>query len=82
MAETRYLQPGKGWSETSAARQVPFLPVFIHDLSVGRPLARTPHYVELQAALARMIDRVVLSNADPRQALDQAAEEFVRASRS
>jgi len=28
-----------------------------------------------------MIDRVILNNADPRQALDQAAEEFARASR-
>src|SRR5262249_11975688 len=41
MAETRYLQPVKDWYETPAARQVPFLPVFIRDLSVGRPLART-----------------------------------------
>ena len=42
-------------------------------------MARTHHYGELQAALARMIDRVILNNADPKQALDQAAEEFIRA---
>jgi hypothetical protein len=29
-----------------------------------------------------MIDRVILNNADPKQALDQAAEEFIRATKS
>jgi multiple sugar transport system substrate-binding protein len=78
----KFLQGTQGWYDTPGAKATPFLSVFIHDLSVGRPLARTAHYGELQAALARMIDRVILNNADPKAALDQAAEEFVRASRS
>jgi multiple sugar transport system substrate-binding protein len=82
MAVAKYLQPVKGWYETPAARQTPFLGVFIHDLSVGKPMPRTKHYTELQAALARMIERVVFNNADPKQALDQAAEEFDRAAKS
>ena len=82
MAVARYLQPVKGWYETPAARQTPFLNVFISDLSAGKPMPRTKHYTELQAALARMIERVIFSNADPKQALDQAAEEFERASKS
>jgi hypothetical protein len=45
-------------------------------------MARTTHYGELQAALTRVIDRVILNNADPKQTLDQAAEEFIRASKS
>ena len=45
-------------------------------------MPRTKHYTELQAALARMIERVIFSNADPKQALDQAAEEFERAAKS
>ena len=81
MAEALYLQPLRGWHEEPAARRIPFLEVFIHDLSVGRPLARTAHFAELQSVLARMIERVVLNNADPRAALDQAAEEFTRATR-
>jgi multiple sugar transport system substrate-binding protein len=81
MAEARYLQPLRGWYEEPAARRIPFLEVFIRDLSVGRPLARTAHYAELQSVLARMIERVVLNSADPRAALDQAAEEFTRATR-
>jgi ABC-type glycerol-3-phosphate transport system substrate-binding protein len=80
--DIKFLQGTKGWYETPAAKATPFLPVFIHDLSIGRPLARTTHYGEMQAALARMIDRVILNNADPKQALDQAAEEFIRASKS
>jgi multiple sugar transport system substrate-binding protein len=82
MAEARYLQPLRGWYEEPAARRIPFLEVFIRDLSVGRPLARTVHYAELQAVLARMIERVVLNNADPQAALDQAADEFTRATRN
>jgi maltose-binding protein MalE len=82
MAVARYLQPVKGWYETPAARQTPFLNVFISDLSAGKPMPRTKHYTELQAALARMTERVIFSNADPKQALDQAAEEFERASKS
>jgi multiple sugar transport system substrate-binding protein len=82
MAVAKYLQPVKGWYETRAARQTPFLNVFIHDLSVGKPMPQTKHYPELQASLARMIERVVFNNADPKQALDQAAEEFSRAAKS
>jgi len=79
MTAARYLQPVKGWYETPAAKQVPFLAVFVHDLSVGRPVARSTNYLELQSALQRMIDRVVLNGADPKQSLDQAAAEFERA---
>ena len=82
MAVAKYLQPVKGWYETPAAKQTPFLGVFIQDLSAGRPMPRTKLYPELQAALARMIERVIFNNADPKQALDQAAEEFERASKS
>jgi multiple sugar transport system substrate-binding protein len=76
----RFLQGAKGWYDLPAAKDSPFLSVFVHDLSVGRPLGRTTHYGELQTILARMIDRVVLNNADPKQSLSQATEEFNRAS--
>jgi multiple sugar transport system substrate-binding protein len=82
MAVAKYLQPVKGWYDTPAARQTPFLNVFIHDLSVGKPMPQTKHYTELQASLARMIERVIFNNADPKQALDQAAEEYNRAAKS
>jgi len=79
MSTARYLQPVKGWYDEPAARQLPFLSVFVHDLSLGRTVARSEHYLELQAAFQRMIDRVVLSNQDPMQGLNQAAQEFTTA---
>ena len=77
----RYLQPVKGWYDPLAGRrqaqqQQPTLGVFLHGLSIGRPLARSTHYPELQSSIVRMVERVILHNADPKQALDQAAQEY------
>jgi multiple sugar transport system substrate-binding protein len=77
-SEIAFLQPVKGWYLTPESKQNPFLQVFIHDLSIGKPRARTTNYGELQTILARMSDRVIQNNADPKQALDQAAQEFIR----
>jgi multiple sugar transport system substrate-binding protein len=77
------LLPRKGWATSAEARELlPFYDVFMHDIAISRPLARTPHFAELQAALARMIERVVLNKGDPKLALDQAAGEFERATRA
>lgn len=75
-----HFQPVR-WYDPLAARPLPFLGVFVHELVIGRPLARSTHYPELQSALARMIDRVFLNDADPKQALDQAADEYAAAYR-
>ena len=79
--QIKFLQSRKGWYDTPEAKADPFLGVYIHDLAAGRPVARTTHYPELQPIISRMIDRVILNNADPQQALDQAAAEFVQASK-
>jgi hypothetical protein len=42
-------------------------------------MARSQHFVELQSAIARAVDRVVLDNVDPKQSLDQAAADYSRA---
>ena len=77
------LLPQKGWATSAEARELlPFYDVFMHDIAIGRPLARTPHFAELQGALARMIERVILNKADPKAALDQAAAEFERATKA
>lgn len=75
----RHLQPVRWYDPGLEGRPLPFLGVFLHDLSVGRPSARSAHYRELQSAIARMTDRVILNNADPQQALDQAANEYAAA---
>ena len=75
--------PQKAWATSAEAKKLlPFYEVFMHDIAIGKPLARTPHFAELQAALARMIERVILNNADPKQALDQAAGEYERAAKA
>ena len=77
------LLPQKAWATSAEAKKLlPFYEVFMHDIAIGKPLARTPHFAELQAALARMIERVILNNADPKQALDQAAGEYERAAKA
>jgi multiple sugar transport system substrate-binding protein len=78
-AAARYLQPVKDWYDAPGAKQTPFLGVFVHDPSLGRAVARTTDYLELQAAFQRVIDRVVLNNGDPKQSLGQAAAEYTKA---
>ena len=74
------LQGTKGWLSMPVARNTPFMSAFTHDMSVGTPLGRTTYYADLQIIIARMVDRVILKDADPKSALAEATEEFTRAS--
>jgi multiple sugar transport system substrate-binding protein len=74
------LQGTKAWLTMPVARNTPFMSAFTHDLSVGRPLGRTIYYVDLQTIIARMVDKVVLKDVDPKSALAEASDEFIRAS--
>jgi len=77
------LLPLKSWMTSDEAKQLlPFFSVFMHDISIGRPMVRTQYFNEFESAIARAIERVIYNNADPKQSLDQAAEEFMRASKS
>jgi hypothetical protein len=76
----QFLQGTKGWLTMPVARDTPFMSAFTHDLSVGRPLGRTTYYADLQTIIARMVDRVVLKDVDPKAALAEAQDEFLRAS--
>ncbi len=82
LANNGSLLPQKAWATSAEARKLlPFYDVFMHDIAISKPVARTQYYVELQSALARMIERVILNNADPRSALQQAAAEYERAAK-
>jgi multiple sugar transport system substrate-binding protein len=81
MQKTRMINPVKGWYETPEVKQVPFLDVFINDLAIGKPYPRTESYNELQGVIARATERVILENANPKASLDQAADEFERATK-
>jgi multiple sugar transport system substrate-binding protein len=80
-SQIKFLQSRKGWYETAEAKATPFLGVYIHDLSIGRPVARTVNYPQLQPILSRMIDRAILNNQDPKAALDQAVAEYNQATK-
>jgi multiple sugar transport system substrate-binding protein len=74
------LLPYRAWAGSSEARQtLQFFDVFVHDLSIGRPMVRTDHFNEFEDAIGRAIQRAVFTGADPKQSLDQAATEFSRA---
>jgi ABC-type glycerol-3-phosphate transport system substrate-binding protein len=73
------LLPYRAWAGSSEARQtLQFFDVFVHDLSIGRPMVRTDHFNEFEDAIGRPIQRAVFTGADPKQSLDQAATEFSR----
>ena len=76
----QFLQGTKGWLSMPVAKNTPFMSAFTHDLSVGRPLGRTTYYADLQTIIARMVDKVVLKDVDPKSALAEAQDEFIRAS--
>ena len=76
----QFLQGTQGWLGMPVARNTPFMSAFTHDMSVGRPLGRTTYYADLQTIIARMVDKVVLKDVDPKSALAEAEQEFTRAS--
>jgi hypothetical protein len=61
------------------ARKTNYLDVFIHDLSNGRFIQRSPQIIEISEAIHRAMERVVLKNEDPKASLDQACTEIGRA---
>jgi multiple sugar transport system substrate-binding protein len=74
-----FFQPLKGWTETADAKQIPFLDVYVQDAARGRYLIVSPYYNEISQAITRAIDKVLLEKADPKTALDVAAEEIQKA---
>jgi multiple sugar transport system substrate-binding protein len=76
---TRLLQPLKALSQSAEAQQIPGMPVFLHDLSIARPLATSLHVAELQSAIARAVQRIVLDGADVKTSLDQSVQDYKQA---
>ena len=79
---TAYPYPYKNFLDLPGmdeARQTHYLDVFIHDLSNGRFIQRSPQIIEINEAIHRAMERVVLRNEDPKASLDQACTEIGRA---
>jgi multiple sugar transport system substrate-binding protein len=74
-----FFQPLKGWTETAEAKEIPFLNVYVQDATRGQYLIVSPYYNEISQAITRAIDKVLLEKADPKEALDVAADEITKA---
>jgi multiple sugar transport system substrate-binding protein len=77
--KTLLLQPRNELVESASAQNIRGMDVFLHDLEISRPLSQSPHSGELQAAIARAVQRIVLEGADIQESLDDAAQDYVRA---
>jgi hypothetical protein len=58
------------------ARRTRYLDVFIKDISNGRYVQRSPKILELNEAIHRAMERVVLKGEDCKKSLDQACGEM------
>ena len=64
----------------TAKEIMPFLDVAMADLVIAELPTRTEYGAQLETVMKAAIERVVYENQDPRASLDQAAEEFTKAS--
>ena len=77
---TGQLQNQADWYKTDEAHQImPYIDVAFQDMAYGRPAAITTHGAELGVALSKAGERYLFQNMDPKESLDQAADEFRRA---
>ena len=79
---TAYPYPYKNFLDLPGmdeARRTNYLDVFIHDISIGRFVQRSPQIIEINEAIHRAMERVVLRNEVPKRSLDQACTEISRA---
>ena len=74
-----YPYPSKNFVELPGigeARRTRYLDVFIKDISNGRYVQRSPKILELNEAIHRAMERVVLKGEDSKKSLDQACSEI------
>jgi maltose-binding protein MalE len=65
--------------EIPGVKQHPYIDVFVQDVSAGRPMTRSEHYLEIADAMHRAVQRIVLNRVDPKRSLDQACQEIDQA---
>jgi len=58
------------------ARKMRYLDVFLQDVKNGRFVQRSPKILEINEAIHRAMERVVLRNENPKTSLDQACKEI------
>jgi len=76
---TSYPYPSKNFLELPGideARKTRYLDVFVKDITTGRFIQRSPKIIEINEAIHRAMERVVLKKEDPKKSLDQACDEI------
>ena len=58
------------------ARKTRYLDVFMQDIRNGKFVQRSPHILEINEAIHRAMERVVLKGENPKASLDQACKEI------
>jgi multiple sugar transport system substrate-binding protein len=77
--KTAYPYPARNFLELPGieeARKTRYLDVFLTDLTNGRFVQRSPQIIEINDAIHRAMERVVLRGEDPKASLDQACKEI------
>jgi len=77
--KTSYPHPASNFLELPGigeARKTRYLDVFLQDVRNGRFVQRSPHILEINEAIHRGMERVVLRGEDPKASLDQACKEI------
>lgn len=77
--KTSYPYPAKNFLELPGigeARKTRYLDVFMKDITNGRFIQRSPQILEVNEAIHRAMERVVLGGEDPKKSLDQACTEI------
>jgi len=77
--KTSYPYPASNFLELPGieeARKTRYLDVFLQDVKNGRFVQRSPQLVEINEAIHRAMERVVLRGENPKSSLDQACKEI------
>lgn len=77
--KTSYPYPAKNFLELPGieeARKTRYLDVFLKDITTGRFVQRSPQLIEINDAIHRAMERVVLRAENPKSSLDQACKEI------
>jgi multiple sugar transport system substrate-binding protein len=77
--KTSYPYPAKNFLDLPGideARKTRYLDVFMKDITNGRFVERSPQILEINEAVHRAMERVVLGGEDPKKSLDQACTEI------
>jgi multiple sugar transport system substrate-binding protein len=73
------INPFRNLLDIPGVRNHPYIDVFVHDISVGRPMTRSEKFLEIADAMHRAVQRIVLNRMDPKRSLDQACQEIDQA---